>query len=387
MTKTLYAIDQCALYKVGSKARLASILGTSSAALVAMAHSPKYRLFELEAETCPFTGNVRKARGVQEPVGTLRRVHVRLQRLLMRMMPPSYAHAAVKGRSYRSNAAYHASSRSLATFDIRKFYPSTSAASVFRFFAEQLRCAPDVARLMTELVTFKADVTHARSLATGSPLSPVLSIYANKPMFDALNVLGEKHDLKFSCYVDDLTYSGEMIPSGLERMVKVTVERFGHSLAEDKSRVYRGSGAKHVTGVVLASGELRVPYSRFKKARRIELAIDGTSDATKKLELTRKLAGLLGEAAFLDSRYGPWAKGSYRRLADAVLAAPPVPAPSKPKKSKKTAAKLRLIGGSGAILPLAKSAKTRSKLRLVASLNLESGSEAAASTESSDPKS
>ena len=314
MAKTLYAIDQCALYKVGSKARLAKILGTSVASLVALANHPRYREFVLDAETCKFTGKITKARSVQEPVGGLRQLHERIRKLLMRVTPPVYAHAAVKGRSYRSNALHHAESSCVGTFDIRKFYPSTSSSAVYRFFVEQLKCESDIAALLTTLVTFRAETAACACLATGSPLSPVLSIYANKPMFDALDALAKKFDLKFSCYVDDLTFSGEKLPAGLTRMVNLIIKRFDHRMAEDKTRIFQKNQGKHITGVIVKNGVVHVPFARFNKARRIQAAMDLESDSAAKLDLARSLAGLLGEAAFLDARYRAWAQSSYRNL-------------------------------------------------------------------------
>lgn len=50
------------------------------------------------------------------------------------------------------------------------------------------------------------------------------------------------------------------------------------------------------------------------KARAVSAAIDAEKKASNKLPLIQKLAGLLGEAAFLDKRYSTWAKRSYNNL-------------------------------------------------------------------------
>ena len=62
-----------------------------------------------------------------------------------------------------------------------------------------------------------------------------------------------------------------------------------------------------------------MPNSRFKKARAISHAImNATDDATKE-GLTAKLAGLLGEAAFIDKSYKAWAERTYAALASLRL--------------------------------------------------------------------
>ena len=320
MKKPLYPINQCALYKVGSKARLARILEVSVPALLAMAKSQNYKVFELDEKICPFTQKKTKARFVQEPLYGLKGIHDRLRVLLMRVAPPEYAHAAVKGRSYRSNAVAHVASENVATFDIRKFYPSTSETSVFRFFSEALMIAPDVAGLLATLTCYQSNEIGSKSgLPTGSPVSPILSLYVNKSLFDSLDRLAREHGLIFTCYVDDVTFSGKRLPSGLVEMVKAVIERYGHKMAEDKTRIFSANQPKHITGIVIKDKAISVPYSRFKKARCIEDAISKETDLKLRSKLIQQLSGLLGEAAFLDRRYAGWARASYGNLAATKL--------------------------------------------------------------------
>jgi len=134
-----------------------------------------------------------------------------------------------------------------------------------------------------------------------------MSVYASKKMFDSLAAAASKFKLRFTSYVDDLTFSGSAIPSGLSKVVRSIVRHHGHELSEKKSRVFGQGQVKHVTGVVLRNGEISVPFSRFRKARKIEQVLGNTFDPLERLSLQRKLAGLLGEAAYLDSRYQQWA--------------------------------------------------------------------------------
>lgn len=302
MDKPLYDMTQCALYKVQSKTRLAALLHVSVPALRGMSQSRKYRQFTLEEEICPFTGKKTKVRDVQTPAEALRPIHERIHDLLRRCTPPAYAHAAIKKRSYRTNAEAHKTGRVVATFDLKSFYPSTSESAVFRFFADQMLCAHDIAGLLARLVCVERKGSFP-CLPTGSPLSPLISIYANKPMFDGLAQLAEEHTLTFTCYVDDLTFSGRTIPSGLEDMVTSLARRYGHKLSAHKTKKFGIDAAKHITGVVILNGRVTVPNSRFHKARKIQMAINAEPDRQKKIALMEKLAGLIGEAAYLDSRY------------------------------------------------------------------------------------
>ena len=272
-----YDLNQCALYRVRSKLRLALLLHTPLPRLFFLANNDNnYRIFLLPEETCPFTGKVTKERWVQEPKPELRGIHERLQRLLRQVTPPSYAHAAVKGRSYRSNALAHVTSDRIATFDVKKFYPSTSESRVHNFFADQLLCAPDVAAILAKLTCYQG------GLPTGSPFSPILSLYANKPMFEDLGRLALTHALKFTCYVDDLTFSGDVLPRGLTALVTNIIEQHGHLISIRKTRIFRQNQGKHVTGVVLFKNSIHVPHSRFLKARMISVAIKNTKLAAER---------------------------------------------------------------------------------------------------------
>jgi RNA-directed DNA polymerase len=313
-----YALNQCAIYKVGSKKRLAQILGVNVSDLIRLSKDDgNFEVFELAAEVCEFTGATRKARWVQNPVPDLKAVLARIAKLLSRIQSPEYCHGATPGRSYRSNAQAHVNAQSVATFDLKEFFPSTSATQVFNFFRKDLQCAPDVAGLLTDLCTFK------RALPTGAPSSPILAYWANRSLFDAVDRRGKMLELRLSVYVDDLTLSGHAIPRSLPAQVEGIVESHGHKLSKHKTKVFGPDRPKHVTGVVIANGALRVPHSRFRKARAIRAAYDAETDERRRVQLAAKLCGLLGEAAFLDARYKKMAVRSVKLLAAAKAKLPP----------------------------------------------------------------
>ncbi len=61
-----YALNQCALYKIGSKKRLARVLDADVNELLRLsADEGNFEVFELKAEECEFTGANRKAEPVR----------------------------------------------------------------------------------------------------------------------------------------------------------------------------------------------------------------------------------------------------------------------------------------------------------------------------------
>jgi hypothetical protein len=209
---------------------------------------------------------------------------------------PKYMQFALKGTSYKNNAQMHLSGKCVATLDIRNFFGSTSKSKVFNFFNSLLKAPGDVASLYADLTTVD------NCLPTGSPLSQLLSFYANKTLFDELDAIANEHGLTFTCYVDDLTFSGESISRKFLWQIEDKIRKYGHVVASTKTRVFEADMPKHITGVVVHEGSIRVPNVRYRKIRLIKSAIHGNGNnygLTRK-ELEYKLGGLLGEAAYLD---------------------------------------------------------------------------------------
>ncbi|HEM7899699.1 TPA: RNA-directed DNA polymerase [Burkholderia cenocepacia] len=296
-----YDIDQSRLFRVGSPARLSEVLGVRLDKLVALSQrTDNYKLFQKD-DVDPFAKNHRRRRDIQEPKAALKKIHERVAKLLKFVRVPAYLHSAVRGVSYRTNALEHADRGvSILTMDLADFYPSTCASRVFNFFREVLKCAPDVSKIMAKLLTWDG------VLATGSPASPLLSFHCNRRMFDQMAAIAVKGGFTFTCYVDDITFSGMAVRRGLAGEIARIARRHGHRIKEHKTRFYSAGQAGIVTGVVVDDGSVSVPHERRLKGRRIESAIESATDPIERLALTEKLMGLAGEAAYLDKAFRPW---------------------------------------------------------------------------------
>lgn len=304
-----YDVTQCRLYRVGSPAGLSRALGVPLDKLEALAcRSDNYKVF-WKNELDPFALRPRKPREIQEPKTALKAVHDRVARLLKHVEVPEYLHSAVKGVSYRTNALQHAEVGAfILTMDVQDFYRSTRESRVFDFFRDVLLCAPDVARLMARLLTW------CGLLPTGSPVSPLLSFHCNRPMFDEMAAVAFEGSSTFTCYVDDITFSGSGVRRGLAGAIGRIAQRHGHCIKERKTRFYSPVQPSIITGVVVMDGVVSVPHERRLKGRRIEAAIALAEDSFDRLALTENLMGLAGEAAYLDPTFRPWVDAIGGRL-------------------------------------------------------------------------
>ena len=243
-----YHLDQCPLYRLQSRKRLASdIFDVELSLLEKLANtSSNYHVFKIQQGD--------KTRQVEVPKRILERIHRRLFVLLERIQKPDYLQSGVKGRSYITNAKLHVGNTPLVKLDIKKFYPSIDSARVYRFFSETLRCSPDVSGLLTKLTTYEEHVP------TGSCVSQLLAFFSTKPMFDALNQLATESSSVFSCYVDDMTFSGAHATPKLLWSAKQVVHSYG--LAYHKDKCYTFEQQKLVTGVIVDGGRIAVLPSR-----------------------------------------------------------------------------------------------------------------------------
>lgn len=296
-----YPISQSPFFKLQNRRKLADILQFPLPELQALAECENsYKEFKLAEITDPLR-KPRKPRQVQEPIVRLAAVHKRMHRLLSRVALPDYLHSARRSKSYISNAASHLVGERVLKVDIKDFFPSVKSFQVFKFFRDTMLCSSDVAGLLTKLCTYNG------ALPTGGALSPLLSFFVHRSLFDDLDQFAKIEALVFTCYVDDLVFSGNTISNRTARDVECIVSRHGLHVHKKKTRIYRRGSARLITGVVVKQGVgLTVPHDRFNRIRRVGRALRGTSSESERLKLLERYVGMLGEASQIEARFSGW---------------------------------------------------------------------------------
>lgn len=280
----MYPLHQSPLYKLRSKKRLANLLGLTTARLTSIASSDNYARFDVSA-----SGD--KKRAVEHPKGQLSRVHDKLLVLLARVEVPDYLHSARKGRSYVTNARSHIGSHHVAKLDIRKFFPSTTFPYVYRFFAKELRQQPDVAWLLTKLVTCDGHIP------TGSPISSLLAFHVHRRLFDEIDRIAKNLEVRMTCYVDDITLSG---PKATKRLLwELALIVRNHGLQAHKSRTFAPDRPKLVTGAIVLQSGIRLPNARHHVVGKA-LDVADADPAAASLHELQKIRGRIAEARSID---------------------------------------------------------------------------------------
>lgn len=285
-----YKIEDCYLFNTRTKSSLCLKLGSDIAILKSCISDSNYRVF-------PKTKADGTLREIQEPKPTLDHIQTRIASYLSRISLPDYLHSGRKGHSYITNAKKHVGQERVLTVDIKKYFSSTSKKSVYYFFYKTLKCSCDVAGLLAELCTYDEHVP------TGSRLSMVLVYWANKLMFDKLERLCKKQGITMTLYVDDLTFSGRNVNAVFKKNIISIIESCGMSVKHEKSRMYRSSQPKVVTGVVVKNGKLFVMNKHHKL---IYGAHQAMQTATNKAEIIRTrsmLKARLNAAGQIEPRF------------------------------------------------------------------------------------
>jgi hypothetical protein len=270
-----------------SRKKLARFLGFSPTALQRIAdRTDNYVKFTIKQGD--------KERHIQAPKASLEKVHRKLFTCLVRIEKPDYLHSGRKEHSYITNASVHKGAVPLVKLDIKQFYPSIDGGRVYRLFLQGLGCNPDVAGLLRKLCTVDGH------LPTGSCLSQLLAFFSAKPMFDELHQHAVGNGLRDSCYVDDLTWSGEKATPNFLWGAKQIVHR--HGFKYHKDFVYTADDKKVVTGVTICGSDLKVISSREFEVWDALNALGGINEADR-LKAFDSLIGKVSAFSQIDARY------------------------------------------------------------------------------------
>jgi len=246
-----YPIDQSPLWGLRSIHKLAELIGVPTEELEAVCLTPTYNRFceQLKVDAKPG----KAPRQIQEPIESTLRIHYRLVKHLDSIQRPTFLHSATKKRSHVTNADAHSQSGgAVVLMDIRRFFESTLYAHVKRFFFQDLGCSHDVARLLATVCTADGH------LPTGSCISPLLSYFAHRKVFEDIAVICSEKNVVVTLYVDDLTMSGAHASKTLMHLVKRRIERQGLRTHPKKDQLVRPGKPAIITGIVRQANNLRL---------------------------------------------------------------------------------------------------------------------------------
>lgn len=231
-------------------------------------------------------GKKQKKRDLRYPVRRLRAVHERLKFHLNKVKLPSYLFSPRKNRSQRDNAALHLDQDEYLMLDLKQFYPSTTSQMVWNWFRDELGMYDDVAGMLTHLTTIDGAVSF------GSPLTPVLCALIHRPMFDRIAEICDRHDLRYSLWVDDLTISGRQITGEVVESIRTVIQDAG--LKSHKIKILKGRAPVFITGVGVVGSNLVAPHAVHLRVGAAWAEYECAETLDERDNCTQALLSLLG---------------------------------------------------------------------------------------------
>lgn len=265
----------CLLHGLKSKKQLISLLGINNSKILKGKAQDKIKIY---IATEP------KERLIEAPEYIIKKAQNKIKNYLMKCDLPSYVFSGVKGKSYFCNASMHRNCRFLYKTDISAFFPNISRNVVYKFFKNDLKTSPDVAKILTDICTvdisnsIENDATVAEfvkkkkirmhnHLCTGSPVSPILSYLVNRAMFEEMHTVAQNNNLTFSVYMDDVFFSSsKSISKNIREHVLKILTKYGYNISFRKVIYYTSKDNKKVTGVIITpKKELKIPNKLKRK--------------------------------------------------------------------------------------------------------------------------
>lgn len=171
------------------------------------------------------------------------------RRILSKIYLPKNIKGSVKGEDNISNAKFHQGNKYKFATDLKEFFPSISHFQVMDMFLRN-GFSKEVASLLTKLTTYKGAVPQ------GAPTSSSIANIVFLPIDFQLIKLCNKHKIKYSRYVDDLTFSSK---NGIKKIsldfLKIITES-GFRISHKKT--FYTSGIAEITGVPVKNNSLGI---------------------------------------------------------------------------------------------------------------------------------
>jgi len=229
----------------------------------------------------PYIQTNPKPRLIEVPSEELKIIQRHIKNELNKIIVPENIFSGVKGKSYIENAKLHSGNKYVFKIDLSSFFPCISRNIVYDFFTKSLKTSPDVACILTNLLTVdlsKCNIEDADSvnefliskkiktpnhLISGSPASQILSYLVNHEMFDTLQEFCNKNGLIMSVYVDDITFSSQHVISHSQKeVIYKIISKNLYRLSRNKVKYYTKNYPKLITGAVVSSnGNLKIRNS------------------------------------------------------------------------------------------------------------------------------
>lgn len=220
-----------------------------------------------------------KRRTFRNPSTFLKEVQKRIKKnVLDKVTLPDCVHGGVKGRSNITNAKKHQGNKYIFETDLQEFYPNISKESVYKAFL-RLGYSAHISHWLTCLTTRKNE------LPQGSPTSNSIANLVFLPTDYKLIKICKKHDVTYTRYVDDLTFSSQSDFGNIVAEILENVQEDGFKISRRKTKY---EGCIPITGIDVFLNKIDAPLAILEKAKKETSAIGNIGPYSNYVRIIRK---------------------------------------------------------------------------------------------------
>ena len=189
------------------------------------------------------------------------------QTIYHRILLPVNVHPVATGfrqnMSIVQNARPHLGKNQVLKTDIRHFFGSIRRRTVVKAF-KAIGYPGNISKVLAELCCKDGH------LPQGAPTSPALSNIIAYEMDQKLQALSVEHNLTYTRYADDLTFSGNTInPNSILPQIAAILRESRFVLKETKTKYMPEHKRKIITGISISSGtKLTIPKVKKRELRK-----------------------------------------------------------------------------------------------------------------------
>lgn len=161
-------------------------------------------------------------------------------------------------------AKIHCGKKWILKMDIKDFYASVP----YEFTRQVVKNTCKKIKLAD--INYYLNVTTLNDkLPVGAPTSAHIANACFSPIDKRIRAYCRTHDVNYSRYMDDLTFSSDdkFLLNMVEKFVKNVLEVFSYKLNEKKTKYISDNKQQNVLGVVVNNTEVRLPKTLRKKLR------------------------------------------------------------------------------------------------------------------------
>jgi RNA-directed DNA polymerase len=208
-------------------------------------------------------GTIRTKNGIVETriicpsIGRLKEIQYRIKTQILRKYEfQDFVHGGVKGKDNITNANVHKGNKYFFTTDLKDFFPSVNHRIVYQTFFKNGFSA-DVSSALTKLTTYQGNIPQ------GIPTSTYITNLTALPLDYELIILCNENEIKYTRFVDDLSFSSKKDFKKLTEQIIETIKKHKYKI-NDRKTLYK-IGPKEITGVEVRNNLIKASKGIFER--------------------------------------------------------------------------------------------------------------------------